>query len=753
MFQTTALRSPRSAATLAIATALCLSACKSSDDDSGGGGSAGSGSDGSVSFAVSGTSVLESSGALSIELQLSQVAPADVRVNLLAGGTASASEDYSLLTSFVEIPAGQLTGIASLTVLEDTLFEVDETAELSISSVESAADVIAGSLPQFQVTVQDNDVAPIVEFAESSATGTETDLEIRLPVGLSAIAGVDIVVPLTYGGTAGAMDYELPPATVTIPGGQIQADVVLRPLPDALDEGAEEILVMLGTPDLASLGSVVEATVTLLDGEDGVPWGPFVIRARDLGANQLGFHTVQLEESSATPITPPNLGVFAAEDAYALSPLGDRLAYRAFDSQTSTTSVYVSSAIGSPPLPISGPENAGMGNWSPDGEYLAIWDSLPGDTPRRLNTVRRDGMELTTILPGGLQLPDNESSETARWSADSQQIAYRAHPADSTPVRLYRSNRDGSAMTEVSANLDASLDIDDTYQWSPTGDMLAFSAAGSLWVQVSAGADPVLVASVLVGPSANDFQFQWSPDGAALAYLGFDEVDEDPSILVWQPTGATVEVTGQGFSVGQWSWAPDGSRLAYLQKLGEFSRYSLYTVLPDGTGNEQITDDVETFDFRWSPNGVHLAYRIRVGSFPRLFTCEADGSGSRIISLFGDLFDLVPDLASYRWAPDSTRVSYVATRVDTEIGEPVLASNLVDGSDLLDHKGPIFMAGDVIAEHRWTQDSQHIAAIILDLPGPTSTVRYWPRSGSAPETNASMNLASGNASISDLETR
>ncbi len=110
---------------------------------------------------------------------------------------------------------------------------------------------------------------PSVEFTAASQSGSEGLASLVLTLQLSATSAADVLVPYTVSGTASAgADYTLDSSPATIPAGQLTHDIVLVPAHDTVREPNETVIVTLGTPTHAVLGSITAHKATLLD-DDG----------------------------------------------------------------------------------------------------------------------------------------------------------------------------------------------------------------------------------------------------------------------------------------------------------------------------------------------------------------------------------------------------------------------------------------------------------------------------------------------------
>ncbi|MEI7620063.1 MAG: fibrobacter succinogenes major paralogous domain-containing protein [Candidatus Falkowbacteria bacterium] len=110
-----------------------------------------------VTLAAATSSVAEAAGTVTLFSHLSTTASSDVTVNLSYSGTAAITSDYNGPSS-ITIPAGSL-GVATVTAIQDTTYEGNETIIIDISSVVGANEF---GTQQVTITIVDDDSAPFV---------------------------------------------------------------------------------------------------------------------------------------------------------------------------------------------------------------------------------------------------------------------------------------------------------------------------------------------------------------------------------------------------------------------------------------------------------------------------------------------------------------------------------------------------------------------------------------------------------------
>lgn len=146
----------------------------------------------------------------------------------------------------------------------------------------------------------------------------------------------------------------------------------------------------------------------------------------------------------------------------------------------------------------------------------------------------------------------------------------------------------------------------------------------------------------------------WSPDGARLAYVSFE--DQRPSIYIQElATGRRQRVASYDGINGSPAFSPDGRQLAMtLSKDGSPDIYVLE--LASGTLT-QLTDHyaIDT-EPAWAPDGSHLVFTSDRGGRPQIYRVAASGGAVERVTFEGDYN------AAARYAPDG-RSLVMVTRV------------------------------------------------------------------------------------------
>jgi Flp pilus assembly protein TadG len=219
-----------------------------------------------VSFAAPTQDVGENYPEIRIAVQLNHPSELNTQVTFSLSGSAEPYLDYNPPALTLTIPAGATSANIVIPLIDDLLFDPNETV---VATLESAVNATLGAITVHTATIIDNDVEPTVSFVLDSQSATEATGMVLITAVLrrglqEVVAGVTVNVPFSVGGTAVSPDdYNISPSPLTIPVGSSRADIVVSLRNDGVAEPDETVIVTLGTPDTADLGSPSTHTLTI----------------------------------------------------------------------------------------------------------------------------------------------------------------------------------------------------------------------------------------------------------------------------------------------------------------------------------------------------------------------------------------------------------------------------------------------------------------------------------------------------------
>lgn len=223
-----------------------------------------------MQFTMASQSVQENAGTRNITINLSAASTQEVTASVVVSGTATMTSDYLFPSNTVRFAAGTTSANVALTIVDDTAVENPETIILTLSNLSGAS---LGATTTHTVTVQSNDSAlPMVRFTTDSQSITEGGTQVTVPVALSAASATAVTVPFTVSGSATVpADHNLASGTVVIAANAVSQTITFSMVSDTTAEPNETVVLTLGTPTGATLGSPSVHTVTILDNDSGNP--------------------------------------------------------------------------------------------------------------------------------------------------------------------------------------------------------------------------------------------------------------------------------------------------------------------------------------------------------------------------------------------------------------------------------------------------------------------------------------------------
>ena len=322
--------------------------------------------------------VNEADGTATIEVTLSHPSASVITVNYATSdGTAVNPDDYTAASGPLTFNPGETSQTFDVTIVNDTLAELDQTINLMLSSPINAD---LGTPNPAVLTIVDDEPTPTVAFEQSQFTVNEGAGTIGFNVILSAVSDADITVEFTtVDGTAVAgSDFTAASDTLTFAAGQTSKPVNVTVTDDALDEAPENFQIALSNPSGADLGTIASTTVNITD-NDGPPTVQFSSANFTANEGDKAVITVELSTASGQSVAVD----YAASDGSATSPddyqaVNDTLVFAPGEtSKTFEVMLTAPEGVIEPAqtvlLTLSNPDDATLG--SPSLATLTIVDS------------------------------------------------------------------------------------------------------------------------------------------------------------------------------------------------------------------------------------------------------------------------------------------------------------------------------------------------------------------------------------------
>lgn len=221
-----------------------------------------------VQFASAASSAIESTASHLVVVNLSNPSSTDVTVGYsVSGGTATTTTDYTLPAGTLTFLSGETTKTISMTVVNDAIYEGNETVTMTLASPSGATLAAPTSHTH---TITDDDTVPTISFASSTGTSNENIGTATIPVNLSNASSSTVTVQYSVTGgtaTAGGVDFTLSAGTLTFAAGTTTANLLVPIVDDAISELTEDIQMTLASPVNGTLGPITVHTESIIDNE------------------------------------------------------------------------------------------------------------------------------------------------------------------------------------------------------------------------------------------------------------------------------------------------------------------------------------------------------------------------------------------------------------------------------------------------------------------------------------------------------
>ena len=215
-------------------------------------------------------STVEENISVTITAQISGARSMDVMVNYAtADGTALAGSDYTSTSDAITFTPTDTQLTFTVPILDDGIYEGDETFSVSIFDPIFAA---LGNPASAVVTIIDDDPLPEIVLSNATYSVNEDGASVTITAQISGIRSMDTTVDYATadGSALAGSDYTASNGTLTFIPTDIEKTFIIPILEDTIYEGDETFTIALSNPTHATLGTPSEAVITIMDNDEAL---------------------------------------------------------------------------------------------------------------------------------------------------------------------------------------------------------------------------------------------------------------------------------------------------------------------------------------------------------------------------------------------------------------------------------------------------------------------------------------------------
>lgn len=221
-----------------------------------------------VQFNPPSLNVEENAGFATINVILTKASINTVTVDYAtSNGSALAPGDYTLQSGTLTFNPGQVSKSFTVPVIDDALYEADETILLTLSNATGAN--LGAPDDHGTLTILDNDPVPTVQLSTANYQVYENVGSAVIALTLSDPAGVTSSVSFsaTAGTAVAGTDFSPVNTIVTFNPGETAKTVTVPILDDLLSEPDKSVILKLSSPTNAVLGNITNGTLLIQDND------------------------------------------------------------------------------------------------------------------------------------------------------------------------------------------------------------------------------------------------------------------------------------------------------------------------------------------------------------------------------------------------------------------------------------------------------------------------------------------------------
>ena len=364
-----------------------------------------------LALEVDATTIAEDGGAVTVTVSTGtgSTFDTDQAITLVLGGTATGGEDYTVSATELNLPAGASSVTATVTALDDDVFEGGET--VLISGLHNGEAFGIGRT----VTIDDDEAVPEVTLVLNPDSIGEDGGVGRVTATLSAASTEPFTVTVAAAQDAPAVagDFALSGGTLSFAAGATAStgEVTITAVNNGVDT-ADKTLRVSGVVSLDGVAAPAEATLTIIDDDE----------APELTLEVLPATVAENGGTATVTVTTGTGSTFADEQTIALSVSGT--ATTGADYTISSTSLTLPAGAGAEASIVTATVTAVNDNVDDDAETIVIGALLDGvafGAGQTVTIADDDGTPVVTLVltPPSIAEDGGASTVTATVSPAS----------------------------------------------------------------------------------------------------------------------------------------------------------------------------------------------------------------------------------------------------------------------------------------------------------------------------------------------
>lgn len=205
-------------------------------------------------------------GVFTVDVEKVNATGDDLEIDYTIGGTADEGDDYADLTGSMVIEEGESTGTITITPINDSDIESNETVVLTLVNG-SGYTVGAPSSASVTIVSDDDNVAQITASDDTAAESNGSVSPGEFTIGLSVPNNTGSTMTINYtitGTSENGTDYTaINDNAVIIPDGNQTVEIDILPTNDVIQEGTETVILTLANGTGYVLGTAPTRTATV----------------------------------------------------------------------------------------------------------------------------------------------------------------------------------------------------------------------------------------------------------------------------------------------------------------------------------------------------------------------------------------------------------------------------------------------------------------------------------------------------------